>query len=147
MQVRRTVRQLLQDKGHTVWSVHPDASVLEALKLMADKNVGSLVVMQGSTVVGVFTERDYARKVILLGRASRDLAVREIMTSELVTVAPDATLSDCMRLMTENRVRHLPVMEDGHQIGLVSIGDVVKAVMAEQQFLIDQLQKYIQGAV
>lgn len=147
MQVRRTVRQLLQDKGYAVWSIHPEASVLEALKLMADKNVGSLVVLEDAAVVGVFTERDYARKVILLGRASRDLPVREIMTSELITVGPDATLADCMRLMTENRVRHLPVMDAGRQIGLVSIGDVVKAVMAEQQFLIDQLQEYIQGAV
>lgn len=147
MQVRRTVRQLLQDKGYSVWTIHPDASVLEALQLMADKNIGSLVVMDGSAVVGVFTERDYARKVVLLGRASRQLAVREIMTSDLVTVGADASLADCMRLMTDRRVRHLPVMENGAQIGLVSIGDVVKAVMAEQEFLIEQLQGYIQGAI
>ncbi len=146
MEVRRTVRQLLQDKGHAVWSIQPDASVFDALRLMAERDVGSLVVVDGAKVVGVFTERDYARKVILLGRTSRDLAVREIMTSELITITPDATLPDCMRLMTENRVRHLPVMEEGVQVGLVSIGDVVKAVMAEQQFLIEQLQEYIQGA-
>lgn len=146
MEVRRTVRQLLQDKGHAVWSIQPDASVFDALRLMAERDVGSLVVVDGTQVVGVFTERDYARKVILLGRTSRDLAVREVMTSELITITPDATLPDCMRLMTENRVRHLPVMEEGVQVGLVSIGDVVKAVMAEQQFLIEQLQEYIQGA-
>lgn len=146
MEVRRTVRQLLQDKGHAVWSIGPDDSVFDALRLMAEKDVGSLVVVDGSEPVGVFTERDYARKVILLGRASRDLAVREIMTRDLITITPDATLPDCMRLMTENRVRHLPVMEAGVQVGLVSIGDVVKAVMAEQQFLIEQLQGYIQGS-
>ncbi len=147
MEVRRTVRQLLQDKGHAVWSIGPDDSVFDALRLMADKDIGSLVVMVDGEGIGVFTERDYARKVILLGRASKDLAVREVMTTSLITVTPDATLPDCMRLMTENRVRHLPVLEAGRQVGLVSIGDVVKAVMAEQQFLIEQLQEYIQGAV
>lgn len=147
MEVRRTVRQLLQDKGHAVWSIGPDDSVFDALRLMADKDIGSLVVMVDGEAIGVFTERDYARKVILLGRASKDLAVREVMTTSLITVTPDATLPDCMRLMTENRVRHLPVLEAGRQVGLVSIGDVVKAVMAEQQFLIEQLQEYIQGAV
>ncbi|MBX3144737.1 MAG: CBS domain-containing protein [Trueperaceae bacterium] len=147
MEVRRTVRQLLQEKGHAVWSIGPDDSVFDALRLMADRDVGSLVVVVDGAAVGVFTERDYARKVILLGRASKDLAVREVMTTSLITVSPDATLPDCMRLMTENRVRHLPVLDNGEQVGLVSIGDVVKAVMAEQQFLIEQLQEYIQGSV
>ena len=145
MHVRRTVRQLLQDKGHAVWSIHPDETVFEALRVMADKDVGSLVVVDGADVVGIFSERDYARKVILHGYASRDLKVRAIMTSDLVTVGPDQTLADCMRLMTDHRVRHLPVIEDGAQVGVISIGDVVKAVMAEQEFLIDQLQSYIGG--
>lgn len=145
MHVRRTVRQLLQDKGHTIWSIHPDETVFEALRVMADKDVGSLVVVDGAAVVGIFSERDYARKVILHGHASRDLKVRAIMTSDLVTVGPDQTLADCMRLMTDNRVRHLPVIENGAQVGVISIGDVVKAVMAEQEFLIDQLQSYIGG--
>ena len=145
MHVRRTVRQLLQDKGYAIWSVHPDATVFEALQEMADKDVGSLVVVADGTVVGIFSERDYARKVILHGHASRDLKVRAIMTEQLITVAPDQTLSDCMRLMTDHRVRHLPVLEDGTQVGVISIGDVVKAVMSEQEFLIDQLQSYIGG--
>jgi CBS domain-containing protein len=145
MHVRRTVRQLLHDKGYAIWSVHPDATVFEALQEMADKDVGSLVVVDAGTVVGIFSERDYARKVILHGHASKDLKVRAIMTEKLVTVGPDQTLTDCMHLMTEHRVRHLPVLEDGDQIGVVSIGDVVKAVMSEQEFLIDQLQSYIGG--
>jgi len=145
MHVRRTVRQLLQDKGYAIWSVDPDATVFEALEIMADKDVGSLVVIEGGRVVGIFSERDYARKVILHGHASRDLKVRAIMTEKVVTVGPDQTLADCMHLMTDRRVRHLPVLEDGHQIGVISIGDVVKAVMSEQEFLIDQLQSYIGG--
>ena len=122
MHVRRTVRQLLQDKGHAIWSIHPDETVFEALRVMADKDVGSLVVVDGGAVVGIFSERDYARKVILHGHASRDLKVRAIMTSDLVTVGPDQTLADCMRLMTDNRVRHLPVIENGSQVGVISAG-------------------------
>ena len=146
MQVRRTVRQLLQDKGFEVWSIRPEATVFEALEQMADKNVGSLVVIEDGAIVGIFSERDYARKVILHGHASRDLKVRAVMSTDLVTVEPEQNLSDCMRLMTEHRVRHLPVLEHGKQIGVVSIGDVVKAVVAEQEFLIGQLQDYISGA-
>lgn len=145
MQVRRTVRQLLQEKGFAVWSINPDATVFEALEQLADKNVGSLVVIENDEIVGIFSERDYARKVILHGHASRDLKVRAVMSDSLVTVGPEQNLSDCMRLMTNHRVRHLPVLEDGRQIGVVSIGDVVKAVMAEQEFLIEQLQDYIAG--
>jgi len=146
MQVRRTVRQLLQDKGFEVWSIRPEATVFEALEQMAEKNVGSLVVIDGDAIVGIFSERDYARKVILHGHASRELKVRAVMSADLVTVHPEQNLSDCMRLMTEHRVRHLPVLEQGRQIGVVSIGDVVKAVVAEQEFLIEQLQDYISGA-
>lgn len=145
MQVRRTVRQLLQEKGFAVWSISPDATVFEALQQMAEKNVGSLVVVERGEPVGMFSERDYARKVILHGHASRDLAVRAVMSDALVTVGPEQNLSDCMRLMTDHRVRHLPVLENGRQIGVISIGDVVKAVMAEQEFLIEQLQSYISG--
>jgi len=148
MQVRRSVGQLLQDKGSSVWTVSPGATVFDALGLMADKNVGALIVTEAGRVVGIFSERDYARKVILQGHASRELAVREIMTTRLVTVAPEQGLHDCMELMTEHRVRHLPVLDQGGALlGVVSIGDVVKAVMAEQSFLIEQLQTYISGGL
>jgi len=145
MEVRRTVRQLLLEKGHAVWSIDPDASVFDALGRMAEKNAGALVVAEGGRVVGMFSERDYARKVILHGHASRDVKVRDIMTSRVITVRPENTLADCMRLMTEHHIRHLPVLDGDANVGLVSIGDVVKAVMAEQEFLIEQLQTYIQG--
>lgn len=146
MQVRRTVRQVLQDKGTTVYTISPDDTVFRALEVMAERDVGALVVVDGSgAVVGVFSERDYARKVILHGRASRDLQVNAIMSSQVVTVTPEQTVSDCMRLMTGRRVRHLPVVDGGRLVGLVSIGDVVKAVMSEQEFLIEQLQAYVTG--
>lgn len=146
MQIRITVRQLLLEKGPTVWTVDPDASVFDALQLMADKNVGALPVVAGGDLVGIFSERDYARKVILHGHASRDTPVRSIMTSNVVTVGPDQDLSDCMRIMTDKRIRHLPVMDAGRQVGVLSIGDVMKAVLAEQEFLIGQLSDYIGGA-
>ncbi len=145
MQIRITVRQLLREKGPAVWTVEPDASVFDALQLMADKNVGALPVMRDGQLVGIFSERDYARKVILHGHASRETPVRAIMTENVVTVTPDQDLSDCMRLMTDKRIRHLPVMEGGQQVGLLSIGDVMKAVLAEQEFLISQLSDYIGG--
>lgn len=146
MEATTNVRQLLQGKGSQIWSVAPDDSVFQALELMAEKNVGALVVMDGDALVGMFSERDYARKIILLGRASRDTAVRDVMSSHVVTVEVDKTVADCMVSMTEHRIRHLPVVDDGRLVGLVSIGDVVKAIMSEQSFLIDQLQNYIQGA-
>jgi CBS domain-containing protein len=146
MHVRRSVRQLLQDKGSAVYTISPDDTVFRALEVMADHDVGALVVVDGSgAVVGIFSERDYARKVILHGHASRDLKVNAIMSSPVVSVSPDQTVSDCMRLMTQRRFRHLPVVEDGRLVGLVSIGDVVKAVMSEQEFLIEQLQAYVSG--
>lgn len=147
MQARRTVRQLVHDKGVAVYTVSPDETVFRALEVMAEHDVGALVVVDDGTVVGVFSERDYARKVILLGRGSRDLEVRVVMTGQVVTVGPEQTVVDCMRLMTDHRVRHLPVLEDGRLAGIVSIGDVVKAVMSEQEFLIEQLQEYISGAL
>ena len=146
MQIRKTVRQLLLEKGPTVWTVDPDASVFDALQMMADKNVGALPVMSGQELVGIFSERDYARKVILHGQASRETPVRAIMTAIGVTVSPDQDLSDCMRIMTDKRIRHLPVMDSGRQVGVLSIGDVMKAVLAEQEFLIGQLSDYIGGA-
>lgn len=146
MQIRITVRQLLRDKGTTVWSVEPDASVFDALRLMAEKNVGALPVVSAGRLVGIFSERDYARKVILQGQGSRDTKVSAIMTPEVVTVSPEHDLADCMRLMTEKRIRHLPVLEEGQQVGVISIGDVMKAVLAEQEFLIGQLSEYIGGA-
>ncbi|HEX7040765.1 MAG TPA: CBS domain-containing protein [Trueperaceae bacterium] len=146
MQVGRTVRQLLQDKGTAVYTISPDDTVFRALEVMAQHDVGALVVVDGSHgVVGMFSERDYARKVILHGHASRELKVSAIMSGQVVKVTPEQTVADCMRLMTERRVRHLPVVEDGRLAGLVSIGDVVKAVMSEQEFLIEQLQAYVSG--
>ncbi len=147
MQARRTVRQLVHDKGVAVYTVLPDETVFRALEVMAEHDVGALVVVDEGAVVGVFSERDYARKVILLGRGSRDLAVRVVMSGDVVTVGPEQTVADCMRLMTDNRVRHLPVVEDDRLVGIVSIGDVVKAVMSEQEFLIEQLQEYISGGL
>lgn len=146
MQIRRSVGQLLQDKGSAIWAVQPGATVFEALGLMAQRNVGALLVREGKRLVGIFSERDYARKVILLGHASRDLAVRDVMSSDLVTVTPEQGLDDCMELMTHHRIRHLPVVTtDGELAGIVSIGDVVKAVMAEQSFQIEQMRDYISG--
>jgi len=140
-----TVTQLLRTKGQQVLSVAPDIPVFEALEVMADKNVGALLVVEGERLVGVFSERDYARKVILKGKSSKDTPVREIMSSHVLYVRPEQTIEDCMALMTDKRVRHLPVMEEGRVVGVISIGDVVKAIIAEQEFIIEQLQNYITG--
>ena len=140
-----TVRQLLQTKGYDVWSVAPDASVYEALKLMADKEVGALLVLEGEKLVGIISERDFARKVALKERSSTDTAVREIMTSRVLCVRPEHTIQECMALMTDKRIRHLPVFEDERLIGIVSIGDVVKAIISQQEFIIEQLERYIGG--
>lgn len=143
----KTVRELLQTKGYDIWSVAPDDSVYEALKLMADKNVGAVLVTDAGNLVGILSERDYARKVILKGRTSRDTPVREIMTEKVVYVRPDQTTNECMALMTDKRVRHLPVIENDQLIGIISIGDVVKAIISEQEFMIEQLENYITGRV
>jgi CBS domain-containing protein len=137
------VRQLLENKGRAVFSVAPDAPVLEAIRAMAEHHVGALLVMKGTTLAGIVSERDYARKVILLGRSSADTPVRDIMTAQVVTVSPDTSVQQCMQIVTEKRVRHLPVTESGRVIGMISIGDLVKAVMAEQQQQIEQLERYI----
>jgi CBS domain-containing protein len=141
----KTVRQLLEAKGYDIWSTTPDALVYDALTLMADKRVGALLVLRGEKLVGIMSERDYARKVILKGKRSINTPVREIMTSKVFYVRPEQTVEDCMALMTEERVRHLPVLEDDQLIGVVSIGDVVKAIISEQEFLIEQLERYIVG--
>ena len=146
MEGTTTVGQLLRTKGAEIWSVTKDASVYDALALMARYDVGALPVIEGGELVGIVSERDYARKVILKGRASRDTRVDEVMSRDVVTVAPERTMQECMERMTERRIRHLPVVRDGELIGIVSIGDVVKATIAEQAFLIDQLRSYIQGA-
>lgn len=140
-----TAADVLDEKGHDVYSVAPDDTVLDALRLLADKGVGALLVMEGDTLVGIVTERDYARKVILAGKASRDTPVREVMTSRVLYVSPQRAVDDCMALMTEIKARHLPVMEDERVIGVLSIGDLVRVKLREQNFLIDQLRQYIAG--
>ena len=139
------VRQLLADKGHRVFAIAPDEPVLAAVRLMADHYIGALLVMRGDELVGIVSERDYARKIILQNRASADTPVREIMSSPVVTVAPGDTTDACMRICTERRVRHLPVVEGGRVVGVVSIGDLVKAVITEQSQQIEHLQRYIAG--
>jgi len=141
----KTVKHVLQAKGHDIWSISPDALVYDALKLMADKGVGALLVLEGEKLVGVISERDYARKVILKGKSSLDTPVREIMTQKVICVRPEQTIEGCMALMTEKRIRHLPVLVEDQVIGVVSIGDLVKAVIAEKDFLIKQLENYITG--
>jgi CBS domain-containing protein len=139
----KSLKQLLGAKGSQVHFIHPDAKVIEALQLMAQKDIGALLVMDGGRVVGIMSERDYARKVILHGKSSQDIAVRDIMTSGVVTVDPSKTVEDCMSLMTQRRIRHLPVCEGDKLVGLVSIGDLVKEVIAEQEQTIRQLESYI----
>jgi CBS domain-containing protein len=138
-----TVRTLLEGKGRAVYAVEPQASVLDAIRLMAGHHVGALVVMRGATLEGIISERDYARKVILRGRSSAETPVRDIMSSPVLTVSLDTSVQGCMQLMTERHVRHLPVLDGGRVIGMVSIGDLVKAVIAEQQQQIEQLESYI----
>jgi CBS domain-containing protein len=139
------VRQLLARKGNEVWSIEDEDPVLEAIQLMADKHIGALPVMRNGELVGVISERDYARKVILLGRSSAETPVWQIMSSPVVTVAPDEGVRQCMEIMTHKRIRHLPVMEDGRMIGVISIGDLVRTVIEEQDQTIEQLEKFIAG--
>ena len=140
-----TVRQVLQAKGYEVWSISPDASVYDALKLMADKEVGALLVLDAEKPVGIVSERDYARKVTLKGKRSIDTQVKEIMVKEVIAVRPEQSIEECMALMTEKRVRHLPVCAEECLVGIVSIGDVVKAKISQQEFMIEQLERYIEG--
>jgi CBS domain-containing protein len=140
-----TVKEALRTKGHDIWSVRSDASVFDALKLMAEKNVGAVLVIDGEDLVGIMSERDYARKVILKGKMSKSTLVRDIMTERVVCVRTDQTLEECMALMTDKRIRHLPVIEGGRLVGVISIGDVVRAMIADQQFTITQLENFITG--
>lgn len=142
----KRVKDILEVKGHDIWAIQPGASVYDAMKLMAEKEVGSLMVMEGGKLVGLISERDYARKVILKGRSSRTTDVREIMTAQVLYAQPEQNIEECMALMTEKRVRHLPVVESGGKlVGVISIGDLVKAIITEQKFVIEQLVRYING--
>ena len=139
-----TIRHLLDTKGNEVWSISPDATVYEAIELLAEKDIGAVLVMEGDKLIGILSERDYARQLILKGRLSQETEVRVIMTSDVITLNPDNTLEECMALMTQKHVRHIPIMEDDKVIGVISIGDAVNATIANQEFLIEQLEKYIQ---
>jgi CBS domain-containing protein len=139
----KTVRQVLQGKTHAILSIEPQQQVLEALKLMAEKDVGALLVVEHDRLVGILSERDYARKVILQGKSSQETQVRDIMTQRVVCVQPNNTVDECMALMTDKRIRHLPVIENDKLLGVLSIGDLVKETISEQQFMIKQLESYI----
>ncbi len=140
-----SVSQLLKSKGSDIWSVAPEDTVYEALKVMADKGIGALLVLEDDKLVGVFSERDYARKIVLRGKSSIDTPIREVMTAEVFHVEDTQSIEECMALMTEKRVRHLPVFAGGELVGVISIGDVVKAVISHQDFVIEQLENYISG--
>jgi len=139
----KSVRELVEQKGAAVWSVRPDVTVFETLQLMAEKEIGAVLVFEGERLAGMFSERDYARQVILKGKASKDTRVVEVMTHRVTYVRPEQTVEDCMALMTDKHVRHLPVLDAGKVVGVISIGDVVKAVISEKQFIIEQLENYI----
>lgn len=138
-----SVKQLLQGKGHDVWSIGPEASVYDAIAKMAQEEVGALVVLEGESLVGVVSERDYARKVVLQGRSSRDTKVKDIMTTRVAYARPDQSVEDCMAMMTEKRIRHLPIMDGDKLLGVISIGDLVKYIIEEQKHVIEQLEQYI----
>jgi len=141
----RQVKDLLKSKGNQIWSTSPESSVFDALQLMADKDVGVLLVIQDDKLVGIFSERDYARKVILKGKASKETTVKDIMSTKVLYVSPEQTLDECMALMTEKHLRHLPVYDDKDLVGLISIGDVIKAIISGQKIEISQLENYIKG--
>ncbi|MFQ5877298.1 MAG: CBS domain-containing protein [Acidobacteriota bacterium] len=141
----KIVRQILDRKGWDVWSIDAGAPVYDAIRMMAEKEIGALVVTDGGRLAGIISERDYARKVILKGKSSRETATREIMTRRVVTVGPDRTVQDCMALMTGRRIRHLPVTEGDRVVGMLSIRDLLRATIADQQFTIEQLERYITG--
>ncbi len=141
----KTVKDILDSKGYEIWAVKPDATVFEAVKLMAKRGVGSLLVLDGDKLVGIVTERDYARKIILEDKSSKNTAVAEVMTKKVLCATPERTIDECMALMTDKRARHLPVVDHKRVVGVVSIGDLVKAMINEQQVLINQLQHYISG--
>jgi len=140
-----SIRQLLKEKGHDVWSTSPEASVYDALLILAEKNIGALLVLRDGEPVGIVSERDYARKVVLRGKISMNTPVGDIMTEEVITIDPQITIKEAMALMTEKHIRHLPVIEGTKIIGLISIGDLVKSIITDQEFMINQLEKYISG--
>ena len=141
----KTVRDLLREKGTQIYSTTPDDTVYDALQLMADKNIGALIVFEGDRMVGLISERDYARKIVLKNKFSRETAVSEIMSRDVVTVSPDRNLEECMEVITARRVRHLPVVEDDRVLGIISIGDIVKGIIEHKEFVIEQLEYYIKG--
>ncbi|MDA9983319.1 CBS domain-containing protein [Gammaproteobacteria bacterium] len=140
-----TIAQLMKNKGHEVWSVPPADLVFDAIKSMAEKGIGALLVMEADKLVGIFSERDYARKIVLEGRSSRNTSVEDIMTRDVIRAGPDQSIEECMSIMTENHIRHLPVVENDRVVGMVSIGDLVKVIIVEQKELITQLERYISG--
>ncbi|TDJ12383.1 MAG: CBS domain-containing protein [Gammaproteobacteria bacterium] len=140
-----TLNQLLQSKSREVWSIGPDASVYDAIHLMAEKGIGALVVLQDESLVGIISERDYARQVVLKDRSSKETLVKDIMSGKVIYADPDQTVDECLAVMTEKRIRHLPVMDGGQMVGLISMGDLVKTIIAEQKLTIDQLERYITG--
>ncbi|MGH7796505.1 MAG: CBS domain-containing protein [Candidatus Binatia bacterium] len=139
----KTVRDILHTKGHDVWCIGLENTVFEALRRMAEKEVGALVVMDGTRLAGIISERDYARKIVLLGRTSPSTLVKEIMTSHVAYTHPEQSIEECMAIMTDKRIRHLPVIEEGKLVGIISIGDLVKSIIADQKFIIEQLERYI----
>jgi len=145
MEIAGSVGGILASKGSAVWSIAPNAMVFDAIQLMAEKNVGALPVVENGKLVGIISERDYTRKVILKGKSSKETPIKDIMTQELLTVHPGDSITECMRLMTDNRVRHLPVIEEDKMVGLVSIGDLVRRIISAQTATIDNLEKYITG--
>lgn len=145
MHIPGTIESLLHQKKTQVWSVAPDDTVFDAIKLMSDKNIGALPVMDGDRLVGMFSERDYTRKVILKGKSSKSTAVKEIISTPVVSVEPSRTIEECMRLMTEHRIRHLPVLEGGRMVGIVSIGDLVNWTISAQNLALTQMEDYISG--
>jgi CBS domain-containing protein len=140
-----TISEILHHKGNTVWTVSPEMMVFDAIQMMADKNIGALLVTEGEKLVGIITERDYTRKVALKGKSSKQTAVREIISGQIIQVQPENTVEECMRLMTEHRIRHLPVLEGGKIVGVISIGDLVNWIISAQSSTIHQLQTYISG--
>ena len=141
----KTLKQLLDEKGRDIWSLAPDDTVFDAIKLMAEKSIGALAVLKAGKLIGMITERDYARKVILKEKSSKAISISDIMTTKVIYARSDQSVDECMAVMTEKRVRHLPVFEAEKLIGIVSIGDLVKAIIEEQQFVIEQLEQYISG--
>ena len=140
-----SISEILEDKGNQVWNVTPETVVFDAIKMMADKNIGALAVMEGDRVMGILSERDYTRKVVLQGKSSKTTQVREIISGQVVSATREHTVDDCLRLMTKHRIRHLPVLQDNKLVGIVSIGDLVNSVISAQRTTIEQLQTYISG--